>query len=74
MEASNGGDVRPPDRGPFPAPGTASGEDQDTADASIQGTAGELVLVLYGRIPVDSLKVDGDRRVFDLLLAWDPDA
>ncbi|WP_329107826.1 hypothetical protein OG792_05165 [Micromonospora sp. NBC_01699] len=38
-----------------------------------RGTAGELVLVLYGRIPVDSLKVDGGRRLFDLLLAWNPD-
>jgi uncharacterized protein (TIGR03083 family) len=43
------------------------------ADASLQGTAGELVLALYGRIPVDSLKLDGDRHVYDLLLAWDPD-
>jgi hypothetical protein len=31
------------------------------------------VLALYGRIPVDSLELDGDRRLFDLLLAWDPD-
>ena len=45
----------------------------DTADASARGTAGELVLALYGRIPVDDLKLDGDRRLLDLLLAWDPD-
>ncbi|MGW1671411.1 maleylpyruvate isomerase family mycothiol-dependent enzyme [Streptomyces sp. NPDC002324] len=43
------------------------------ADASLRGTAGDLVLALYGRIPVDSLKGDGDRRLFDLLLAWDPE-
>jgi hypothetical protein len=43
------------------------------ADAALHGTAGELVLALYGRIPVDSLKADGDRRLFDLLLAWDPE-
>lgn len=43
------------------------------ADASLRGTAGELVQALYGRIPVDSLKLDGDRRIFDLLLAWDPE-
>ncbi|MFE7767276.1 maleylpyruvate isomerase family mycothiol-dependent enzyme [Streptomyces sp. NPDC057438] len=49
------------------APGTTP------ADASLRGTAGELVLALYGRIPVDSLKSDGDRRLFDLLLAWDPE-
>ncbi|MFD7326243.1 maleylpyruvate isomerase family mycothiol-dependent enzyme [Streptomyces sp. NPDC059875] len=53
-------------------PATAAGEDPDTVDASLRGTAGELVLALYGRIPVDSLKVDGDRRLFDQLLAWDP--
>jgi uncharacterized protein (TIGR03083 family) len=44
------------------------------ADASLRGTASELVLALYARIPVDSLKVDGDPRLFDLLLEWDPDA
>jgi hypothetical protein len=37
-------------------------------------SAPELVLVLYGRTPVDSLKVDGDRQLFDLLMDWDPDA
>ncbi|WP_405631611.1 hypothetical protein [Streptomyces sp. NBC_01174] len=44
-----------------------------TAGASAQGTAGELVLALYGRIPVDSLKLDGDRRLFDQLIAWEPE-
>lgn len=48
--------------------GTATG-----AGAAVWGTAAELVLALYGRVSVDSLKVEGDRRVFDLLLAWDPD-
>jgi hypothetical protein len=58
----------------LPTPGTApSAAGVDPGDASLRGTASELVLVLYGRIPVDSLKVDGDRRLFDLLLAWDPD-
>jgi uncharacterized protein (TIGR03083 family) len=61
----------------LPAPGTmpatAAGEDPDAADASLRGTAGELVLTLYGRIPIDSLKLDGDRRLFDQLSAWDPD-
>lgn len=61
----------------LPEPGTASaaavGEVPDAADACLQGTASELVLALHGRIPVDSLKVDGDRRLFDRLLAWDPD-
>ncbi|MBP2055152.1 hypothetical protein J2Z21_008165 [Streptomyces griseochromogenes] len=58
---------------PGTTPATAAGEDPDGSDASLRGTAGELVLALYSRTPVDSLKVDGDRRLFDQLLAWDPD-
>ncbi|MFJ8850414.1 maleylpyruvate isomerase N-terminal domain-containing protein [Streptomyces sp. NPDC102437] len=54
----------------FPESGT---EPATAAAASARGTAGELVLALYSRIPVDSLKVDGDARIFDQLLAWDPD-
>ncbi|MEU9155597.1 maleylpyruvate isomerase N-terminal domain-containing protein [Streptomyces sp. NPDC048417] len=50
-------------------PGTGT---MPEADASLRGTAGELVLALYGRVPVDSLKLDGERRIFDQLLAWDP--
>ena len=57
----------------LPAPGTAAGEHPDPAGAAAQGTASELVLAFYGRIPVDSLKLDGDRRLFDLLIAWEPD-
>ena len=61
----------------LPTPGTATatavGAAPDAADASLRGTASELVLALYGRVPVDSLKLDGNRRQFDLLLAWDPD-
>ncbi|MEU9829335.1 maleylpyruvate isomerase N-terminal domain-containing protein [Micromonospora chersina] len=49
-----------------------AGEDSDTADASAQGTASDLVLFFYGRIPLDSLKFEGDRRIFDQLVAWDP--
>lgn len=49
------------------------GEDPDTADASVRGTAGELVLNFYGRIPIDSLQPDGDRLLFDQLIAWEPD-
>ncbi|WP_327420967.1 MULTISPECIES: hypothetical protein [unclassified Streptomyces] len=54
-------------------PATAAGEDPDAADASLRGTAGELLLATYDRVPVDSPKLDGDRGLFDLLLAWDPD-
>ncbi|WOX16424.1 maleylpyruvate isomerase family mycothiol-dependent enzyme [Streptomyces sp. N50] len=56
----------------LPVPATGTG--QDAAGATLQGTAGELVLALYARIPVNSLKADGDPRLFDLLLAWDPSA
>ncbi|GAB3183227.1 maleylpyruvate isomerase family mycothiol-dependent enzyme [Micromonospora palomenae] len=50
----------------------AASEDPGTADASARGTASDLVLFFYGRIPLDSLKWDGDRRIFDQLIAWDP--
>ncbi len=61
----------------LPSPGTAhasaGGEDMTAAGASLRGTASELVLALYGRVPVDSLELDGDRHLFDLLLAWEPE-
>ncbi|MFI5774733.1 hypothetical protein ACIA74_41025 [Streptomyces sp. NPDC051658] len=59
----------------LPTPGTmpVADEDPDAADASARGTANELVLALYGRIPLDSLKLDGNRRLFDQLVAWDPE-
>ncbi|MGW1786280.1 maleylpyruvate isomerase family mycothiol-dependent enzyme [Streptomyces sp. NPDC002143] len=58
----------------LPTPGAApAGEDPDAADASARGRAAELVLALYGRIPVNSLKLDGDQGLFDLLQAWEPE-
>ena len=48
------------------------GPDPDTAGVSARGTASDLLLFFYGRIPLDSLKWDGDRRIFDQLIAWDP--
>jgi len=57
----------------LPSPVTLSGEGTEAAAAAARGTAGELVLTLYGRIPVDSLELDGDRRVFELLQAWEPE-
>jgi uncharacterized protein (TIGR03083 family) len=50
----------------------AIGEDPDTVDASAGGTASDLVLFFYGRISLDSLRFEGDRRIFDQLAAWDP--
>jgi uncharacterized protein (TIGR03083 family) len=55
------------------ATATAAGEGPDAAAASVRGTASEVVLMLYDRIPIDSLQLHGDRRLFDLLRAWDPD-
>jgi len=39
---------------------------------SITATAADLELSMYGRIPVDSLKIDGDRKVLDRLVDWEP--
>ncbi|MCP2244249.1 maleylpyruvate isomerase family mycothiol-dependent enzyme [Lentzea aerocolonigenes] len=44
------------------------------ADSSATGAARDLVLWFYGRIPLDSVKLDGGREVFDRLVAWDPGA
>ncbi|MFJ1704773.1 hypothetical protein [Kitasatospora sp. NPDC088346] len=52
-------------------PATAAGQDPDAASASARGTASELVLILHDRIPINSLKLDGDRRLFEQLSAWD---
>lgn len=49
----------------------ATGEDPDAAGLSIHGTASDLVLFLYERIPLDSLHLDGDPGLFDLFHAWD---
>ena len=49
----------------------APGEDPDAAGLSIHGTASDLVLFLYERIPLDSLQLDGDPGLFDLFHAWD---
>ena len=48
----------------------AAGEEREPADASAWGTSSDLVLVFYGRMPLDSLKLAGDRRVFDRLIEW----
>lgn len=62
----------------LPAPGatpaTVAGESHDAAGASVRGTASELVLFMYDRIPADSLQIDGDAGLIDLLRAWEPDA
>ncbi|WP_327181469.1 maleylpyruvate isomerase family mycothiol-dependent enzyme [Streptomyces sp. NBC_01334] len=57
----------------IPAPGTAVGQGPDAAGVSVRGTASELVLFVYDRIPADSLQIDGDVGLFDLLRAWEPE-
>ncbi len=51
---------------------SAADEEPDTADVSARGTASDLVLFVYGRIPLESLEFERDRRIFDQLAAWDP--
>jgi uncharacterized protein (TIGR03083 family) len=51
-----------------------AGAGDGAADASLRGTAGELVQAFYDRVPSSSLDVGGDGRIFELLLAWDPEA
>ncbi|MGW7296370.1 MULTISPECIES: maleylpyruvate isomerase family mycothiol-dependent enzyme [unclassified Streptomyces] len=50
-----------------------SGDTPDPAGVSVTGTAGELVIYLYDRIPADSLRLDGDAGLLDLLRAWEPE-
>ncbi|WP_042412703.1 maleylpyruvate isomerase family mycothiol-dependent enzyme [Streptacidiphilus anmyonensis] len=42
------------------------------ATVTAHGTASELVLALYGRMPMESLDIEGDREVLTLLRAWQP--
>ena len=59
------------------APGTtpvaAADEGPNAAGVSVRGTASELVLFVYDRIPADSLQIEGDAGLFDLLRAWEPE-
>ena len=54
-------------------PASVAGEDPEAAYVSARGTANELVMFCYGRISMDSLQLDGDRRVLDQLIAWEPE-
>ncbi len=62
----------------LPAPATIPAatvhKDPAAADASLRGTTCELVLAQHGRIPADSLKLDGDHHLPDLLRAPEPEA
>lgn len=50
---------------------TTAGGDRQAA-ATVRGPASDLVLALYGRVPLDRLRVDGDREAVARLLAWTP--
>ena len=54
-------------------PTPVAGKGPEVAYVSARGTAHELVMFIYGRIEMDSLQLDGDRRVFDQLIAWEPE-
>jgi uncharacterized protein (TIGR03083 family) len=48
-------------------PGTATG---DGPLATMRASAGDLVLALYTRIPLDRIRIDGDREVVERFQAW----
>lgn len=54
-------------------PAGGAGTDADPADATARGTAGDLLLVLYGRLPLDALDLSGALPVFDQLVEWEPE-
>ncbi|QDY09388.1 maleylpyruvate isomerase family mycothiol-dependent enzyme [Micromonospora sp. HM134] len=54
-------------------PTPAAVEDPAVAYVAAWGTAHELVMFCYGRLTMDALRIDGDRRVFDQLIAWEPE-
>ncbi|WP_327040622.1 maleylpyruvate isomerase family mycothiol-dependent enzyme [Micromonospora ureilytica] len=48
-------------------------EGPEVAHVSVRGTANELVMFCYGRITMDALRIEGDVRVLDQLIAWEPE-
>ena len=45
----------------------------EEVDVTASAPAGDLVLVMYGRLPVDALTIEGDRRPLDGLVEWEPE-
>ena len=56
--------------GAWPAPLT---DDAAPASASVTGTAEQLLLLAWGRLTLSDLKIEGDRQVFERLIAWEPE-
>ena len=40
---------------------------------SATGTAEQLLLFVCGRLTLSDLKIGGDQRVFEQLIAWEPE-
>ncbi|RPE27583.1 maleylpyruvate isomerase family mycothiol-dependent enzyme [Kitasatospora cineracea] len=55
------------------APGAAT-PGAATPDATIRGTAAELLAVFHGRTPIEALHLEGDAELFHQLYDWDPEA
>lgn len=58
------------DTGARPAPLT---DDAAPASASATGTAEQLLLFVRGRLTPNDLRIEGDRQVFERLIAWEPE-
>ncbi|GID32838.1 maleylpyruvate isomerase family mycothiol-dependent enzyme [Paractinoplanes brasiliensis] len=56
----------------FSAEGARCEPGDGPADVSVTAPAGDLVLLCYGRLSPEAVKVEGDRRVLDRLIAWEP--
>ncbi|GLF94958.1 maleylpyruvate isomerase family mycothiol-dependent enzyme [Streptomyces yaizuensis] len=56
--------------GAWPAPLT---DDTVPASVSATGTAEQLLLFVWGRLTLSDLTVEGDRQVFERLIAWEPE-
>jgi uncharacterized protein (TIGR03083 family) len=60
----------------FPAGAAADPADVDSGrpapTVTARGSASDLVLALYGRIPMEALELEGDREVLTRLRAWQP--
>ncbi|GIF74983.1 GNAT family N-acetyltransferase [Asanoa siamensis] len=56
------------------ADGARVGPPGGPTGATLTGSASDLVLVFYGRVPREALTLDGDRRHLDRLVDWDPGA
>ncbi|MGN9820305.1 maleylpyruvate isomerase family mycothiol-dependent enzyme [Streptomyces sp. SD11] len=44
--------------------------DRHETDAALQGSASELLLTLHGRLPLETLRTEGDRTTLQTLLNW----